>query len=325
MNNYLKYIMTVNGTKGKGSLRDTFIEEMADSYNEAKNNLITKFRVLINSNEALNVIIDSKKTKCLVKSIAKESNTTGTYPVRVRTEIGDLTEGSMVEITNKERFLVMSKIENINDYSQGYGTYCNQEIKLSKNKKIYCVMDNTTYGVKGLKDNGTFKELDAKMKCFVQANNLALNFYEGMRVLVVNKSDHFDGEIPLDKKWVCYEVIKIDHAVMEGLYVMEMQMTPLTPLDDLINGIAHNEGFNVGDLEYKIEGLDVIYVGKKYAYEIIPSNKDVVFEVDDNCVDIISQGSGNCEIIGLSQGMATLKAKINDSIVAEFNIMVFLR
>ncbi|MGL4450752.1 MAG: hypothetical protein ACRCX8_18965 [Sarcina sp.] len=327
MSSYLNYIMKVNGTEGKKSIKDIWIEEMADSLNEGMKEMLTKFRVEINSDKAKDVKIDGKLVKCLIKADAKDSNTTGTYMIRIRTEIGKIVEGSMIQFQNdkdynNEDYLLMSKTEKINDFEQGYMTYCNQKIKIN-GTEIPCVMDNTTYGVKGLKDNGYFQELDAKMKCFVQANNYSTKLQEGIRLLVKNKSEHFNEEIETDKRWSAYQIIKFDHAVREGLYVMEMQLVPLSPLDDLVNGIAYNEDLkkenNVSSGE--IYGEDAIYIGKSSEYEY-SFKQNVQFEVSNDRVMIENINENICIIKGLKKGITTLKAKNKEVELAKINIMV---
>lgn len=330
MNNYLNYIMKVNGTKGKTNRKEIFIDEMSKSYDEARENYISRFDVMINSNEAKCVKADGKDIKCLIKyNDTKESETTGNYVVKIQTHKGNIKEGSIIEFKNDEDFknetyFVMTKVENIKNYSQAYIRYCNRSFKIHENGDgVPVILDNTTYGVKGIKDGAYYKELDDKMKGWIQANDLTKDIYEGMRILLKNKSEFISNDI---NEWVSYKIMKKDFVVLANQYIMELEMCALSPLDDLENGIAYNDKFeeeSIDEME-KIYGDDTLRINQIKKYEVCKINDfNIKFELSNSKAKILNSTSKICEIQGVSSGITTLNAKLNDRIIACINIMIY--
>lgn len=235
-----------------------------------------------------------------------------------------ITPGSYVTTKDGTFLVVEFSMDNI--FPKVGTLTCNQIFNITKDSYLPVHLNNTTYGVKGSKDNDIFKEFDAKMKGYIQANDMSVKIYEGMRILIPNLSKHFIYDIDKKHMWVAYQVLKRDPSVIEGVYVLEMQLVPLSPLDDLENGIAYNDKFeeeSIDEME-KIYGDDSLRINQIKKYEIDKiNNPNIKFELSNNKAKILNSTSKICEIQGISNGITTLNAKINDRVIACINIMIY--
>ena len=106
---------------------------------------------------------------------------------------------------------------------------CNQKMNTRWfNTPIPCHANNTTYGSKGIIDNGSkFMELDAKTKIFIQKNYETDKLYLGYRFILNNR--------------FVYKITEIDNTVYGGIYVITCQMDETYDMDDFENNIAYNK------------------------------------------------------------------------------------
>lgn len=209
-------------------------------------------------------------------------------------------------------------------YPKAEALICNIEVMVKgQSRPMPAYGNNTTYGTKGLKDNGYFKEYDAKLKMMVQANDETKRYFEGMRLLIKVRSNHITN----DKEFVAYKITKKDFAVLDGIYILETELTPLTPLDDLKNGIAYNEKFEneKPSEDHEILGVDKIRVGNTEEYKINPENLNITYELDEDIhAEIVEQSNGICKIKGLkSNGIVTLSAKLGQDVVSTKDIIIY--
>lgn len=190
-------------------------------------------------------------------------------------------------------------------------TTCNQTLNCKgQSKPIPCVVDNTVHGT-GVKDNGYFVEYDSRLKILIQKNKETDRYYIGMRFIFNNR--------------FCYKITKIDNITSNEIYMIELVLSSLSPLDDLENNIAYNEKLedNKPPENYEIIGVDKIKVGQTETYKIKPQRLDIVYEIDDkNYAIIVEQQNGECKVKALKQnGIVTLSAKCDTEILDEFNII----
>lgn len=209
-------------------------------------------------------------------------------------------------------------------YPKAEALYCNFKIITKiQSDFIYAHANDTAYGTKGIQDNGYFKEQDSRLRIWIKANDITKNYYEGMRFLVRNESIHISEK----DEFMAYEVTKKSFSVTSGLYILETIVVPLSPLDDLKNGIAYNEKFeNERPVEsYEILGLDKIRVGQIGEYKVEPENLNVIYELDyDIYAQIFEQYNGICKIKGLkNKGIVTLSAKLGQDIISTKDIIVY--
>ncbi|XZN14378.1 hypothetical protein ACSW9O_16065 (plasmid) [Clostridium perfringens] len=125
-------------------------------------------------------------------------------------------------------YIVFSRVDNHKSHLKAKLRFCNQTLMCDGQPyPIKCVADNTTYGTKGIKDNGYYEERDDRLKVWVQKNEWTDRYKENMRFIFDNK--------------IVYEVTKINGAILDGLYVMEMILSTLRPgLDKPELNIADN-------------------------------------------------------------------------------------
>lgn len=142
------------------------------------------------------------------------------------------------DLDEKVTYIVFSRVDNHKAYKKAKIRYCNQTLMCEGQPyPIKCIADNTTYGTKGVKDNSYYEERDDRLKVWVQNNEWTDRYKENMRFIFDNK--------------IVYEVTKINGAILDGLYVMEMILSTLKPgLDKPELNIADNENL-LDDIESK--------------------------------------------------------------------------
>lgn len=233
-----------------------------------------------------------------------------------------ISKGSYIEVDGKHFIIENCFLKDV--YPKAEALMCNIEIMVQgQSRPIPAYGNNTTYGTKGLRDNGYFKEHDAKLKIFVQANDETRRYFEGMRLLIKVRSNHMSN----NKEFVAYQIAKKDFVVLDGVYVLETELTSVSPLDDLENGIAYNERFgNIEEYEEcNIIGSEKIKVGSIYNYKLQPEKLDVIYELDnENYATIVEESNNECKVRAIkSQGVITLLAKKNQNILSKKDIIIY--
>lgn len=221
-----------------------------------------------------------------------------------------INRGNYVEHKNST-YMIVTKVDEESFYQKCKIRECNQTLNCKgQSKPIPCVVDNTVHGT-GVKDNGYFVEYDSRLKILIQKNKETDRYYIGMRFIFNNR--------------FCYKITKIDNITSNEIYMIELVLSSLSPLDDLENNIAYNEKLedNKPPENYEIIGVDKIKVGQTSAYKLEPQRLDIVYEIDDkNYVIITEQQNGECKVKALkSNGIVTLSAKCDTEILDEFNII----
>lgn len=221
-----------------------------------------------------------------------------------------INRGDYVEHKNSI-YMIVTKVDEESFYQKCKIRECNQTLNCKgQSKPISCVVDNTVHGT-GVKDNGYFIEYDSRLKILVQKNKETDRYYIGMRFIFNNR--------------FCYKITKIDNITSNEIYMIELLLSSLSPLDDLDNNIAYNEKLedNKPPENYEIIGVDKIKVGQTETYKIEPQRLDIVYEIDDkNYATIVEQQNGECKVKALKQnGIITLSARFDTEILDEFNII----
>lgn len=209
-------------------------------------------------------------------------------------------------------YMIVTKVDEESFYQKCKIRECNQTLNCKGQlNPIPCVVDNTVHGT-GVKDNGYFVEYDSRLKILVQKNKETDRYYVGMRFIFNNKFS--------------YEITKLDDITSNEIYMMELVLSPLSPLDDLENNIAHNEKLEDNPLEsYEIIGVDRIKVGQTETYKLEPQRLDITYEIDDTSyATIVEQLSGECKVRTLkSNGIITLSAKCGTEIISQKDIIIY--
>ena len=247
-------------------------------------------------------------------------------------DTNNVIEGMYLKI--KDGLFLLSEINMSDLYKKGEAYICNSVLKARGLPDMPCFADNTTYGVKGLKDNNYFKESDKKLKIKVQANNVTLKYFEGQRFLFGSHSV-FTSEEEIEDEWVCYKVTSKDFTVLKNQYVLELSKDVLQPsLDDLVNGIAFNEKLDIklditeedkksdNDSEANIDlRVDKCKVGETIDISIIPNDATLQ---SDEYGKLVLISPGKYRFIGVKGGdYATIQLIKDGKTLKEEYVLVY--
>lgn len=301
-----------------------------------KNNIELLFKDDISYRKAIINFDNNNKIDCRFSE--SSANLFEKYFLFRPSDCKKIIEGMYLEID--EGTFLLSEL-NLNDiYKKGKAFVCNSVLKASNLEDMPCYADNTTYGVKGLQDNGYFEESDKRLKIKVQANDVTANYYEGQRFLFESNSDFVKNKEKTKNEFVCYKVTSKDFTVLKNQYVLELTKDQLQPtLDDFENGIAYNEKIvnkpkndnnkkddeeipNNDKAEPKIiSDSDKCKVGESITISIEP--KDAILTTDElGKLELI--GEGVYKFTGVQSGdYATLQITKNKQVLKEDYILIY--
>lgn len=300
----LKYIKTINGTLNK-SAKESIISDMVSQYNEANNNVITEFDVLINSDKAETVLVNGTPKKILMEYENNKNSSDSSYCIRIQGYPNDVNTGDYITETipqtNELRNYIVTSLPQLERNCEiNYATHCNQIINISKEIKIPCIVEGESYGVKlDATSEGGFKvDSNTKVKITMPDNHITREIKLGTRIMLRN---HKEG---------IYELSNLD-VYNKNLFVFVCKKDNYRDGDDLENGICFN-----GDLveppiaDYTIHGEDSIVVNKDYTYNITPTEGVVAFELDSYTIT-----NKIAEIISHTDYTVTIRALIPDEVI----------
>lgn len=238
----LLYIKTINKSNNNKNDREAFVESMSQEFDSNYSNVIDQFEVEINTSRATQVVrnldINDKIPVILTLENAKTS-TESKYYAKIQCYCGELETGDYISFVDKESnreqtLIIVSIPEHQHNYDKHdivYALNCNQTI----NRKgfpypIPCSADNSSYGVKGEIEVGSFSISDGKMKVHMQRNKLTDLFMQNERVL-------FDHD-----RYSVYEIVDISSVTTPSLRRLIMNKVEYKEgYDDLEKNIAWNK------------------------------------------------------------------------------------
>lgn len=234
----IKTIRKINGTYNQ-TPRQALISQMVDGYNYASDNLITRFDVLINSNEAKNVTVDRKDgkfdTRVLMKYQNSKNTTAYNFYIELQSFLNEVSDGDFIryhdEVANRDEvFLCLSKPMRVKNYDVNYISNCNQTLNSSEfDEPIPCCADNSSYGVKGVVNTTYYNEYDGKVRYFTQHNDKTAIIRQDMRFIFNQSRDSV------------YKVVDINRVVTgDVLRIVMDKDTEYSEKDDFENNIADN-------------------------------------------------------------------------------------
>lgn len=307
----LAYYRTINKLNNNSNNREAFLEELSNEFDDNYTNIIDQFEVEVNTSKGTEVVrnlnIKDRIRVLLTLENAKTSTETKYY-AKVQCWSGDLKTGDYISFTSpsgrKQTLLIASVPELQHNYDKHevlYALNCNQTI----NRKNFpyplpCNCDNSSYGVKGEVEVGSFAILDGKMKVHMQRNKYSDMFIQNERVL-------FDG----DENSV-YEVVDISSATTPSLRRLILNKVEYKEgYDDLSNNIAWNIWDD--DTGETVESYSIISSTGKY--EILKYST-VAFSVAQNVrsdinwnITVNTDNIGNdwVSVIDITSNSITLK------------------
>ena len=320
----LDSIRKINGTYNK-TPRQSILDEMISDYNYANQNVITEFEVLINSDKALNVLVNSVPQKILMEYKNDKTVSESKFIIEIKSYIGSVKSGDVISYTDTEEnyFLCTSKPMVERGYEVNYVISCNQFLKWKDiNGNVYsepCIVNKDSYGSKTLNNNDILTFSDSKAKILVQNNVNSRMIRPDYRFMMQDESGGSDLDI--------YKVINVLRSVNRGILELVAQKDFAITEDDIVNSIAYNNFSkdNVNREEkFKIKGEVDIYTDKEATFTIIPYGNNVKWEIDNENVAYISnEGDGECRVIGLiKEEVCTLIARMDNKIIARKSLEV---
>lgn len=226
--------------------------------------------------------------------------------------------GSYISINNENRTYIVNITNQDGVLPVAHCFLCNDKIKIKGCPIDFPIYENsTTFGTKGIVDNGgsKFLELDSKTRAYLQYNKFTSRIPLGYRFI-------------FKQKYV-FSVTEIDHMVYDHL-IITMKITEKHPNDDFENNMAWNETEidfsdlleeNIVEESLFIEGSPSIRVGKTSDYFI--NCKHVEWSFDgDGAIDFISNDDESVTIMGVSKGIVRLIATSNSGVSVFKNIMI---
>lgn len=210
-------------------------------------------------------------------------------------------------ILNDQRKYIVNTVNNDGVLPVAHCYLCNEEIRMKGCPVVFPIYENsTTFGTKGIVDNGgsKFLELDSKTRAYLQFNEYTSRIPLGYRFIFKSK--------------YVFAVTEIDHMVYDHL-IMTMKITERHPNDDFENNIAWNEKeIDFSDLipiasqketdSVFIDGSSSIRIGTMSEY--FTNGKGAEWEVTgDGDFEIIDKDSESIMLLGVGEGIIQLKAK----------------
>lgn len=227
--------------------------------------------------------------------------------------------GSYVSINNENRTYIVNTVDMDNIAPSATVYLCNEKLKMKGCPFIFPIYENsTTFGTKGIVDNGgsKFLELDSKTRAYVQYNKFTDKIPLGYRFIFKNK--------------YVYSVTEVDHMVYDHL-IMTLRITERHPDDDFENEIAWNEtDIDFSDLlddkqiqeTYILDGKFTLSVGESEEY----FSNNTVAQWDINKIsgdaNIISEDNVSIHIRGTTKGVIELVATLDNGGRATKNILI---
>lgn len=217
-------------------------------------------------------------------------------------------------ISYNKKFYIVREVDVDQITPKATTFLCNRHINLKGfEKNIPCYTNSTTYGSKGILDQGKFYELDSKTKIYVQLNEVTQTMKIGQRVMFANR--------------YVYKITEIDDLVFPNMLSIVAERDETLPMDDFENNLAWNEHDSHEEpkqvsrvMGSKITGSEKIKFNESDIYTI---NKPVAWRIDDETIaTIVSKTETKVEIRGIKRGWVTLTATDNGGVQCSLDIMV---
>lgn len=309
--NKLKYLQTINRIKNNSSIRDYYVEEMVNEYEENYNKIIDSFEVEINTSKATEGLINHiKKARVILTLENAKTSTVYKYYAQIECAVGLLSTGDYFTYTDKDSgrtlTLIVSSVpekrHNYDKHEVCYAMLCNQTLmRYDFEEPVPCWCDNSSYGTKGEIDVNNFSILDGKVQILTQRNIWTNRFVQNERIIF----DH-------DKNSV-YEIVDLSSATNPGMQRIVANKTEYKPgYDDLENNIAWNRFAEEGTQTVEFE-----VVSSSNKFEIL-KNSTVTFTVRPKAtqledfspkwnISLENAVEGWCEIVEITNDSITIK------------------
>ena len=297
-NSLFKYCKIVNRSDGYNTRKNQLIGEMVSDYNQAVENLITRFSVLVNSVDAIDIFINDAE-----ESVKGVIGTTRTYTASSDIEkyvqlypnlmkSGDYLTFKVNEYDTLHTYMITSTIERKRGYDEGIFVECNNKLIWEMNGKVYsypCTEKNSSYGSKQTKSDDRIMTDDTKAKIRVQQNEDTIKLEKSQRFIFSGSQEDI------------YTIVDIDRSIYPGQIEIVMKKEVLRNEDDLENNIGFNENSNV-NYDIDILGLDSIILNNETTFTVKNENNiDLVWEISNSNAIIIRSDNYSCTVKGINR------------------------
>lgn len=226
----------------------------------------------------------------------------------------DTEVGTGAYVSYNKRTYIIREVDVDQIIPKATAFLCNRHINIKGyNKDLPCYTNSTTYGSKGILDQGKFYELDSKTKIYIQSNEVTETIKIGQRIMFANR--------------YVYKITEIDDLVFPNMLSIVAERDETLPMDDFENNLAWNEHDSHEEpkqvsrvMGSKITGSEKIKFNESDIYTI---NKPVAWRIDDETIaTIVSKTETKVEIRGIKRGWVTLTATDNGGVQCSLDIMV---
>lgn len=320
LSNVINYCKTINGSLGFNDTKTQFINSMVQDYNEAHENAIYRFDVLINTIDAKDIYVNSSETtiKGVIDTSKKQTadteieQTIQVYPNQIKR--GDYIKFKMNDTDELRTYLVKSKVDKKNSYDEAVFEECNYTLKWMIGGKYYempaIVTNNTKYtlGIKSQSSSG-LTEADGMFGAIVSWNEIAKKIPIGERFIVNGQA---------------WEATQLDHSSAPNiLSILLGESSKSTEYDDMENEIADAYLYSY---EITLNSTSETLV-ETSTYQIMPtitnngvlvSNATIIYSSSDETIATVDE---NGLVTAVSVGNAIITASIG-SVSATLDLVV---
>lgn len=226
----------------------------------------------------------------------------------------DTEVGTGAYVSYNKRTYIIREVDVDQIIPKATAFLCNRHINIKGyNKDLPCYTNSTTYGSKGILDQGKFYELDSKTKIYIQLNEVTETIKIGQRIMFANR--------------YVYKITEIDDLVFPNMLTIVAERDETLPMDDFENNLAWNSYDSIEEpkqasrtIGNRIAGSEKIKLNESGVYTI---NKPVTWSIDDeSIVTIVSHNETTVELFGAKRGWVTLTAKDSGGSECSIDVMV---
>jgi hypothetical protein len=311
--NDLQYYRKLNRISEKQSCKDLLINEMTQEYDNARENTIYRFNVLIGSNDAKDVYINGSDT--FIKGVidVKRQQTADTemqetiqvYPNQIKR--GDYLRFKVNDTDVLRDYIITSKIDKKDGYDEGIFKECNHLLKWMYKGELYETMSLVTNNTK----------YTAGIKSESSAGIVEQNAMFGVLVPDIAKTKM----LGLDQRFIINGMawkVTLPDRTNDGLAFLTLGKSSIIQgVDDIDNEIANRWEVT---LNYNTTCDNSISITKDSSYNLVYSFTDnnqpidsnlITIENTSNLISIVKSNDGKINITGIDIGTGSFKVKLN--------------
>lgn len=199
--------------------------------------------------------------------------------------------GDYIQYDTPAKTFIVEEFEdnNLSPFAEGF--LCEQNLMWKDEngtiRNYKCDKTSNSYGSKINTSNGFISEIDSKADVRVQHNEHTIKIPKDFRFIFSPDEDDI------------YKVINKEVSIGKGILKFTLEKDALIAEDDLDMCIAFNN-YNIDPAppptEYTIIGDDTIKINQIKTYKLEAFKTGILFEVDSDVCEIVSQLDGVCEV-----------------------------